>query len=112
MPADASAERLSSDPEPEPLVRRGLRLLEADFREMALLALADWEQTGLVAPELFAAVASLRRPSWGMWWSLQYHHAGVGHVGRSDGRPREEVVDRRGVAGSSRGDIVVPCRAN
>lgn len=54
----------------ESFVRQGLRSLEADLRELALLALADWEQLGLVSPELFRAVASLQRPSWGHWNGL------------------------------------------
>ncbi len=52
---------------PEPFLRRGLALLEAQLRELALLALADWERVELVQPELFTAVAGLQRPSWGSW---------------------------------------------
>ena len=54
----------------EPLVRAALGLLEAGFREMALRALADWAKTDIVSDEMFSAVASLQRPSWGMWNGL------------------------------------------
>jgi hypothetical protein len=56
--------------DPEGFVRLGLRALEAEFREIALLVLADWERLNLVAPELFAPIASLQRPSWGTWDGL------------------------------------------
>ena len=56
--------------EAEPFVRRGLGLLESDFRAAALRALADWQRTGIVSSELFSAVASLQRPSWGSWNGL------------------------------------------
>ncbi len=46
---------------------RALALLEADFRALALLVLADWERLGLVDSELFAALGALQRPSWGSW---------------------------------------------
>src|SRR5205085_807835 len=55
---------------PEPLVRRALRRLEADFRELALLALADWHRLELVADELFRSIVQLQRPSWGHWNGL------------------------------------------
>jgi serine/threonine protein kinase/formylglycine-generating enzyme required for sulfatase activity len=58
------------DLDSEAIVRRTLRQLESDLREMALLALADWEKLQLVSTELFAAVAALQRPSWGMWNGL------------------------------------------
>jgi WD40 repeat protein/serine/threonine protein kinase len=61
---------LSGEPGEEQLVRRALQALEADFRELALLALADWERLGIVAPELFRPVAQLQRPSWGHWNGL------------------------------------------
>jgi WD40 repeat protein/serine/threonine protein kinase/tetratricopeptide (TPR) repeat protein len=70
MATDPYTDLLAAGLEPEPFVRRGLRLLESDFRETALLALADWQRTDLVAPELFPAVAALQRPSWGMWNGL------------------------------------------
>jgi serine/threonine protein kinase len=44
-----------------------LSLLEAEFRALALLALADWERLELVDPELFPALGGLQRPSWGSW---------------------------------------------
>ena len=37
---------------------------------MALWALADFDRSGLVAPSLFDALASLQRPSWGSWIGL------------------------------------------
>src|SRR4051812_12489178 len=55
---------------PEKLLRQALRQLEADLRELALLALADWDRLGIVAPELFRPVAQLQRPSWGHWNGL------------------------------------------
>jgi WD40 repeat protein/serine/threonine protein kinase len=55
---------------PEAFVRMGLGVLEAGFREMALWALADWGRRGIVSEEMFSAVASLQRPSWGMWNGL------------------------------------------
>jgi hypothetical protein len=55
---------------PEPFVRAALGALEAGFREFALLALDDWARLDIVSAELFAAVASLQRPSWGMWNGL------------------------------------------
>ncbi len=59
-----------ADASPEAFVRHGLARLEADFREMALLALADWERLEIVAPALFPAVTGLQRPSWGSWNGL------------------------------------------
>src|SRR5262249_55045276 len=56
--------------DPERYVRWALTLQEAEFREMALLALADWERTEVAMPELFRAVAALQRPSWGHWNGL------------------------------------------
>jgi hypothetical protein len=54
----------------EPFVRRALAAMEADLRALALVALAEWEKTALVAPELFQPVAALQRPSWGTWNGL------------------------------------------
>ena len=64
--ADLLAESLDA----EPLVRRGLALLEAELRETALLALADLDAHGVSSPELFHAVAGLQRPTWGSWNGL------------------------------------------
>ena len=61
---------LEADPGPEPFVRRALGLLEASFRELALVALADWQRTRVASSELFQATASLQRPSWGSWNGL------------------------------------------
>jgi serine/threonine protein kinase/formylglycine-generating enzyme required for sulfatase activity len=55
---------------PESFTRRALRVLESDFRQFALAALVDWERLELVVPELFPALASLQRPSWGSWNGL------------------------------------------
>lgn len=60
-------ELLATDDEPERFVRRGLQSLEAAFRELSVLALADWERTGVVAVEVFESLAALQRPSWGTW---------------------------------------------
>lgn len=51
-------------------VRSWLTSLEADFRELALFALASWERLEIVAPSLFLPVAALQRPSWGSWNGL------------------------------------------
>lgn len=51
-------------------VRQALQALEADFRQLALSALADWQRHDLSADELFPAVAALQRPSWGSWNGL------------------------------------------
>jgi WD40 repeat protein/serine/threonine protein kinase len=56
--------------DPAAFVRSALAKLEADLRELALLALADWDATGLIVPDLFRAVAALQRPSWGHWNGL------------------------------------------
>ncbi|MCE9606438.1 MAG: serine/threonine-protein kinase [Planctomycetia bacterium] len=56
--------------EAEPFVRQSFQLLEADFRQFALAALADWQRHELAADELFPAVAALQRPSWGSWNGL------------------------------------------
>ncbi len=58
---------LEQAPSPESLVRKALAQLEADFRELSLVVLAEWEQLGIAAPEMFSAIASLQRPSWGSW---------------------------------------------
>ena len=70
MSAEALERLLASDIEDEAFVRRGLVLLEASFRRFALGALADWEGTGLAAPELYPAIASMQRASWGTWNGL------------------------------------------
>ena len=49
---------------------RTLALLEAELRELALLALADWERLEIVTISLFQAVGALQRPSWGHWNGL------------------------------------------
>lgn len=61
---------LSAELNPESFVRQALRLLETDFRHIALLALADWERLDLVSPSLFNAIAGVQRPSWGTWNGL------------------------------------------
>nr|MBA3542537.1 hypothetical protein [Deltaproteobacteria bacterium] len=45
---------------PQTYCTRALGMLESEFRAMALLALADWEQLELVDPELFPAVGALQ----------------------------------------------------
>ncbi len=54
----------------ESFVRRALGLLEASFRDLALIALADWERTGLVSRELYLPITALQRPAWGSWNGL------------------------------------------
>src|SRR5882762_8773778 len=54
----------------ESSVREALRRLEGALREAALLALADWQRTGVVAPALFRELAALPRPSFGRWNGL------------------------------------------
>lgn len=49
----------------EEFVRAALRQLEADHRKLALSALAEWEVLRRVDSKLVAALASMRRPSWG-----------------------------------------------
>jgi WD40 repeat protein/serine/threonine protein kinase len=55
---------------PDEYVRQALAILEADLRELALLALANWAELDLAAPELFRAIAALQRPAWGTWNGL------------------------------------------
>ena len=55
---------------PEAFVREALGVLESEHRRIALLALADWAQLDRSAPPLFAAIATLQRPSWGSWNGL------------------------------------------
>src|SRR5262245_58136972 len=59
MAATAFVELLTGNLEPEPFVQRGLRLLESEFRERALFALAGWEQMGIPAPEWLELVPEL-----------------------------------------------------
>ena len=54
----------------EGFVRRVLALLEADFRSLALHALALWEASGAVSPALFEALGNLQRPSFGSFKGL------------------------------------------
>lgn len=54
----------------ERFVRRVLALLEADFRLLALHALARWESSGAVSPALFEALGNLQRPSFGSFKGL------------------------------------------
>lgn len=60
----------SSGLESDLFVRQSLQALEADFRHLALSALADWQRCDLSADELFPAIAALQRPSWGSWNGL------------------------------------------
>lgn len=64
------SELLSAQLNAETFVRHALALLEYDFRELALLTLADWDRLMIPAPELFPALASMQRPSWGTWNGL------------------------------------------
>ncbi len=70
MPANAWTALLDADLDAEPFTRRALALAEAELRELALVALADWAGTEVASRELFRAIASLQRPSWGSWNGL------------------------------------------
>ena len=70
MHAETYAGLLTETVPSEAFVRRALRLLEADLRELALVALGSWQSLGLTAPELFRELAGLSRPSWGRWNGL------------------------------------------
>jgi len=61
---------LESNVAAETFVRRTLGLLESELRRAALMALAQWAELELVAPELFHVVAGLQRPAWGTWNGL------------------------------------------
>ena len=54
----------------EAFVRRALELLTADVRELALLALTEWQQAGIATPELLPSLAALQNPTWGTWNGL------------------------------------------
>jgi WD40 repeat protein len=59
-------------PNNEDLIRRVLRLMESLHREMALLALTDWQKLDLFVPELYQPLSALTKPSWGGWnWIIQ-----------------------------------------
>jgi WD40 repeat protein len=56
----------------EDFVRGTLRLMESLHREMALLALMDWQKLNLFVPELYQPLSALTQPSWGGWnWIIQ-----------------------------------------
>jgi serine/threonine protein kinase len=56
----------------EDFVRGTLRLMESLHREMALLALSDWQKLNLFIPELYQPLSALTKPSWGVWnWIIQ-----------------------------------------
>ncbi len=62
---------------PRAFVENALRVLEFRARELALVALADWQRAGVpmeawagVVPELLPAIGRLQRPSWGHWSGL------------------------------------------
>ena len=50
MPAHLYIKLFAQNLPAEPLVRQGLQLLEGDFREQALVALAGWERLEVPAP--------------------------------------------------------------
>lgn len=54
----------------ERVVRLGLAALEGEMRDAALVGLAAFAESGLVAAELFPSLAGLRRPAWGTWNGL------------------------------------------
>src|ERR1051325_3769856 len=64
------SELLSQQQPSEAWVRQVLARLETDFREFALHTLAEWDNLGVVAPEMFGALAALQRPAWGHWNGL------------------------------------------
>jgi hypothetical protein len=61
---------LNDELSPEIFVHRGLSMLEADFRETALLSLVDWVQLEIPSTLLFSSLVGLQRPSWGHWNGL------------------------------------------
>ena len=64
-------ELLAVDVGAEAFVRQALELLENRTRELALLAVGEWEQLGLAGfGDLLPVVASLEEPTWGTWNGL------------------------------------------
>jgi serine/threonine protein kinase/WD40 repeat protein len=62
---------------PRTFVSNSLRVLEYRLRELALIALADWQRAEIPAgiwlehiPDMIPAVGKLQRPSWGHWSGL------------------------------------------
>ena len=94
------ADLLESRADAERFVPRALALLEADFRELALAALSDWERLGIVSPDLFLAIAGLQRPSWGSWNGLlgALRNARKSVV-RSGAPPAREAVEKAATLG-------------
>lgn len=79
---------------PETSVRRALARLEADLRELALIALADWERVGIAAPaELFPAIAALERPGFGSFngLALALRNARRSALRAASARERERI---------------------
>lgn len=54
----------------EKWVRRCFEFMEADLREIALFALADWQSIGWGTSMMFQSLTSMQRPSWGSWSQL------------------------------------------
>lgn len=70
FPPDAFSAWLSPSLSSEEFVRKSLAELEFHFREMALLILSEWERLDLPTADLYQAISSLQRPSWGHWNGL------------------------------------------
>ena len=51
----------------EAFVRGALRRIESLHREMALLALSEWQKLEIFLPELHQPISSLVQPAWGHW---------------------------------------------
>jgi serine/threonine protein kinase len=91
-------ERLLEILDHDDFVRGALSELEFDFRGGALVALAEWERLDVAASELFRAVASLQRPSWGHWngvvGALRASRRGVLRTGDAESRERVRGATR------------------
>ncbi len=84
------------------LVASVLAILERDFRELALLVLADWQRSGLTARELVPSVGGLQRPSWGAWNGLLQAFGRVRKRVRREGTPEERAAFREdGLTGAA-----------
>ena len=71
MPANDFNQLLAADLSDEAFVRRALDLLELTTRELALLAVSEWEQLELSGyGDLLPVLASMDAPTWGTWNGL------------------------------------------
>src|SRR5437867_1440734 len=92
MDRDPLSNSWQTDIEDRVFVRETLAILEAEFRELILLALSDWQSLGIVSPNLFSALAMLQRPSWGTWNGiLQALQKTVKELSGRDQKQREQI---------------------